>query len=637
MVCATPALWMKLRPALFRQRQHEFHVTSLGMNRAVKNKRPDPPGRTSGQARKITTAKRDLPQSVKNAKAATGPGAQRYRFVTQEKSGGATYTPVLLADFVAEQIADAARFAPGSRISILDPAIGDGALLISLLNKLRMRDIGKITVHGFETDAAALKRARQNLRAAFPDLELRFKLGNFLEYAVAQAQKPARRQQFFDLVIANPPYVRTQIMGSKQAQRLGSTFGLTGRVDLYHAFLIGIAKVLRPDGTAGIIVSNRFMTTRGGASIRAAMRERLSLHHIWDLGDTKLFDAAVLPAVILAHGSGREEASNPAFTSIYETADAALSLASDPIAALRESGAVTLDDGRRFRVQHGRLQDPDHASSIWRLATDSGDAWLAAVAARTWGTFRDIGKIRVGVKTCADSVFIRDDWSDFPGERPELLRPLTTHHGATRFRSLPASKPRAILYPHENAGGKRRAIDLRLYPNSRAYLQRHRKALETRKYVIEAGRRWYEIWVPQDPDLWRAPKLIFRDISESPTFWLDLAGTVVNGDCYWLTPARAEDHELLWLAAAVANSTFAEAFYDHRFNNKLYAGRRRFITQYVEQFPLPDPAAPLSRRIIAGAKAVYAANGAAKATAMQREIEAMVWQAFGLGVEEIRR
>jgi len=49
---------------------------------------------------------------------------------------------------------------------------------------------------------------------------------------------------------------------------------------------------------------------------------------------------------------------------------------------------------------------------------------------------------------------------------------------------------------------------------------------------------------------------------------------------------------------AVANSTFAEAFYDYRFHNKLYAGRRRYITQYVKEFPLPDPNTSLAKQII---------------------------------------
>ena len=39
---------------------------------------------------------------------------------------------------------------------------------------------------------------------------------------------------------------------------------------------------------------------------------------------------------------------------------------------------------------------------------------------------------------------------------------------------------------------------------------------------------------------------------------------------------------------AVANSSFIVRYYDPAFHNKLYAGRRRFMTQYVKQFPLPS-------------------------------------------------
>jgi len=44
-----------------------------------------------------------------------------------------------------------------------------------------------------------------------------------------------------------------------------------------------------------------------------------------------------------------------------------------------------------------------------------------------------------------------------------------------------------------------------------------------------SGREWYEIWVPQDPAAWDQPKLVFRDISEEPMFWIDHDGAVVNG------------------------------------------------------------------------------------------------------------
>jgi len=90
-------------------------------------------------------------------------------------------------------------------------------------------------------------------------------------------------------------------------------------------------------------------------------------------------------------------------------------------AALHE-GIVAVDDGRRFEVRHGELDSRGPLQGVWRIATQAGDAWLATVQEHAWGTFRDIGKIQVGVKTCADRVFIRDDWQGLPPRmQPELL------------------------------------------------------------------------------------------------------------------------------------------------------------------------------------------------------------------------
>ncbi len=545
---------------------------------------------------------------------------RRYQRVLPGKAEGVTYTPACLADFVATQMLQAAPL-PAGGVRVLDPAVGDGALLLSLVAHLAPRTSAPITVHGFDTDPAALARAAGHLAAAFPGVALHFTCGDFLE--ACQAPQPG-----FDLVIANPPYVRTQIMGAAAARKLVTAFGLGGRIDRYHAFLIGIAQVLRPGGIAGIIVSNRFMTTQGGARLRATLRKLLPLAHIWDLGDTRLFDASVLPAVILAAGQGGP---TPRFTSIYETAAAAAATAADPIAALGGTGTVAVADGRRFHVQHGWLDTSGPEDDLWRVATPSSQAWLAAVAARRWATFSRIGTISVGVKTCADSVFIRSDWAALPeAEQPELLRPLITHHSAGRFRAVPAQPARMILYPHESVGGQRRAVDLTGYPKSLAYLEAHRAALEGRTYVTASGRRWYELWVPQDPAAWRLPKLVFRDIAERPHVWLDRDGGVVNGDCYWLTAEQPGEEALLWLAAGIANSRFIEAFYDARFNNKLYTGRRRFMTQYIAQFPLPDPATPLAQAIIAKAQARYACTDAIEAEGLEVELDAMVWSVFGV-------
>jgi len=572
----------------------------------------------------------------------------RYSEVEQQKSTGATYTSVDFAAFVADHMVQVADLPKSGNIRILDPACGDGALLDALIKRLPPSARKRVEVVGYDTDPEAIRFASQRLRQDFPNLDVHLEQKDFLAhvlnlqgggdlFSAGEAQEP------FHLVIANPPYVRTQIMGAQQAQQLAQRFGLTGRVDLYYPFLLGISRVLAENGVTGVITSNRFMTTKSGQAVRRAMLSRFRILHVWDLGDTKLFDAAVLPSVLLARGTPDPQHPHTdgiAYSSIYETEDAAIAEAADALSALSADNdtVIAIPDGRHFRVRHGILDNGGDLEGIWRVATQATDQWLETVEANTWETFRRIGKIRVGVKSTADKVFVRNDWSDLPGGRPELLRPLITRKCARRFKAdVPAKAKhiKEILYPHEVTEYGRAAVDLSLYPKAASYLEEHRDVLEARSYLIEAGRKWYELWVPQDPAAWSSPKLVFPDISDKPIFWIDTGGGIVNGECYWLQCENKDEQDLLWLALAVANSTFIEAFYDHRFNNKLYAGRRRFITQYVELFPLPDPACKEAMEIVALAKEIHVLTPSTEANQLAADLDARIWRVFGLPAEKV--
>ncbi len=539
------------------------------------------------------------------------------------KAEGAVYTPAELARFIARRLLKAATLPEAGKIQVLDPAMGDGALLDALLGELDPKTRARCVVHGYDLDPQALSIGSQRLSENHPQAEHTFYTSDFLE--VANGHR-------YDLVIANPPYVRTQVLGATQAQVLAEKYGLTGRVDLYYPFLLAIASVLAPTGSAGVITSNRFLTTKSGQEVRKSLLEKFRIRQVFDLGDTKLFDAAVLPAITIAQGTS-SPASKPFFSSIYATTEQARQVATSPLEALEATdGEVVAVNGLHYRVRHGLLDNGGEDEGIWRIGTQAGDEWLSTVQSRTWNTFSSIGKIRVGVKSTADKVFIRADWNVTQGE-PELLMPLLTRHCAQRYRALQPKNPKhrkRILYPHTTKNGKRAAVDLDQHPISKAYLESHREQLEGRKYVITAGRQWYEIWVPQDPSAWKYPKLVFPDISEKPSFWMDLDGSIVNGECYFLRSENRSDPDLLWLALAVANSSFIEIFYDHCFNNKLYAGRRRWITQYVEKFPLPDPNKPISRKIIDSAKRLYELTPSTQADEISQELNNLVWEAFGL-------
>lgn len=175
---------------------------------------------------------------------------------------------------------------------------------------------------------------------------------------------------------------------------------------------------------------------------------------------------------------------------------------------------------------------------------------------------------------------------------------------------------------------EKKAYDINKYPNAKKYLENNYEQLSGRNYIKLSKRNWYEIWVPQNPDSWKKPKIVFRDISEHPEFWLDTSGAVVNGDCYWIEINDDVFEDVVYLALAIANSEFIEKYYDVKFNTKLYSGKRRFMAQYVEQFPIPVYTSELAQKTISIVKKIIAENCPETFLSYKSDLDDMVAKLF---------
>jgi SAM-dependent methyltransferase len=656
------------------------------------------------------------------------------------KRHGRHYTPPALARFLARRLLEHVPRVSGV-LRVLDPACGDGELLLALYREaaIGLPEV-RLKLVGYDLDDEALTVAHE--RASAEGVVVDLYLGDFLTVSEGIADG------CFDAIITNPPYVRTQQLGGETAQLLSERFGLSGRIDLTHPFVAIAPRLMCAGGVLGLLCANRFLTTKAGANIRQLLLAELSPVELYDLGDTKLFDAAVLPAVTIARRTSRRETCR--YVSAYEVAECETVSAVDLFEALTgASGRLIAHNGRTFAIEIGTLatDDPmvtvpagpsegvgqradldsaeygqddadfsagssnfagvvdvsasenqprlvsDSSRSLgsggapgevaaiasgeggdggegrlvsgesvvsgvfggcggsvpldvgeprgaalsgttgraWRMSQPSVDYWLARIGAGTWKTFGEVARIRVGIKTTADRVFISDRWGEMdPCPEPELLFDLITHHDLVPWQ-IRRDRGTRVLYPYDTAQSRRVPVDLREFPSAAAYLRAHEETLAGRKYVMASGRAWFEIWVPQRPHLWRVPKLVFPDISTRPRFALDRSGAVVNGDCYWMSLSdigvRGNAEQLAYLLMGVANSALGLRFYDAVCGNRLYSGRRRWITQYVSRLPLPDPARSAG---IVELVAEFVDGGRLPDTEAMRVLDEQVAAAFGV-------
>ena len=558
----------------------------------------------------------------------------------QIKNTGATFTPKELAIFLAERIA---LYAQRKNNRVLDPACGEGELLVAMGEVLNEKTID-FSLTGYDANEQYLSFTKDRL-SDFGNQQADLIHEDFLlSIDVSSAgNTPSLFDEYtssvnnsFDIVIANPPYVRTQILGAEQAQNLARKFNLKGRVDLYYPFLMAMTESLKEDGILGVITSNRYLSTKSGESVRKYLSENYEILELIDLGDTKLFDAAVLPAIFIGKKKKQKSDSSANFIKIYEElygykGDLISVESIYDILKNNQPGYFVTANGKRYKKSSGILKYKVGSASCWEMLSNNESKWIAKIDKATKNRVEDFFKVKVGIKSTADKIFISDKWEELNGTKPEdeLLKELISQENIEPWNATDNFQLK-VLYPHISVNGEKQTVDIEKYPKAKKYFTQHEEKLRGRKYLIDAGRQWFELWVPHRPDQWKYPKLVFPDISLKPRFYFDNGGKIVNGNCYWIVATKESDVEKLFLIQGIANSKLMTKYHDLVFNNKLYSGRRRYFTQYVEKYPLPDFSSAIAKEIIAIVKELNHSNDKTVISDLENQLEIAVAKSFGV-------
>ena len=143
-----------------------------------------------------------------------------------------------------------------------------------------------------------------------------------------------------------------------------------------------------------------------------------------------------------------------------------------------------------------------------------------------------------------------------------------------------------------------------------------------------------------------APKLVFPDMAVRPRFTLDTSGYYCSNTCYFI---GTDDSDLL----GILNSSFAYFYFRRVCAGLESTGETylRFFGQYLEKFPIICPSADnesvrqrlaeLVEKLLGAKEREAQTSGAAKdnwmrqIAALDRQIDALVYELYGLTDEEI--
>ncbi len=402
------------------------------------------------------------------------------------------------------------------------------------------------------------------------------KTGGALPFSYATHFSDAGQRGGFDVVIGNPPWIRSHNLPREIRELLHSRFtvyrragwrvgreaagagkGFASQVDAAALFIEQSIAVARNGGILSLIVPSKLWRSLAGGGVRQLIDERTCLLELHDLSHARQeFDASVYPSVILARRDDERNANPRCIAVQSHSADAV----------------------KRFAIKGDSLPFDSTDGSPWVIVPPD--------VRRAFDRLRESGPILaeshfsrplLGVKTgCNAAYLLTQDEADEAGIESAMLR--RALRGDSIRRGRVESSDDLILYPHNDAGPL-----ARLPPNAAMWLNRWRRELE-RRSDLHATDKWWRLFRTESASS-NSHRVVWADIGRRTRVAILEKGdaSVPLNTCYVIPTSSREDARAL---AAILSSALANAWLGI-IAEPVRGGYRRFFGWTMAMLPIP--------------------------------------------------
>ena len=290
----------------------------------------------------------------------------------------------------------------------------------------------------------------------------------------------------FDLVIANPPYVRQEDISPKPYKDTllqAYSDAAVGRSDLYCYFYARGLQLLRPRGMHVFVCSNSWLDVGYGAKLQQYLLTNAALEAVYESAIERQFITADINTII----------------SVLRKTDAPAPDAPTRFVQLREDFEAALSPGgRRREIVKTRAQLLNAATAAAKF---TGDKWggkylrapdiyhhiLDQYGARL-ARLGDIATVRFGIKTGVNEFFyltpeVIEEW----GIEAQYRRPVMTTPQESRSLAVnPAALPKQLFMCHQDRPDLKGTAAL-------AYIQWGESQNHHQRTSVKSRRRWYDL------------------------------------------------------------------------------------------------------------------------------------------------
>lgn len=394
----------------------------------------------------------------------------------------------------------------------------------------------------------------------------------------------------FDIVIANPPYIKGADINYKTDLKEAGyeVFNLTS--DLYTYFYERAYHLLLDKGIVTFITSNKWMSSGYGTKLRLLLGENTTIITLVDFEGFKVFESATVDTniiVLLKDPPAKNHATN--FVNVDSTFT-----------------GVDLDS--YIFTKTAKIAQSMLKSDVWTLADKSILALKHKIEAqgkplRDW----DI-EIYRGVLTGCNEAFLVDtqtkDMLSNINYSDEVFKKLLRGKDINRYRHDWDDLWLIKLdsgWTDDNRGTKDPvSFFSSRYPKIFSYMLQLGNDMKDGRIKVKGkglfdrgdqGDYWWELRDCAYYDKFENTKIIWADIATSGSFQYDTDGFYINNTAYMITGNHLE------YLIGVLNSKIFD-FYFRLISSGLSGQASRGFKAFIERFPVPDPADPSVRNQI---------------------------------------
>ena len=430
----------------------------------------------------------------------------------------------------------------------------------------------------------------------------------------------------FDVVIANPPYVRQeQIKELKPAlQKYFSCY--TGVADIYVYFYERGFQLLREGGILSYISSNKYFRSGYGRQLRQFLGSKATIHQVIDFGDAPVFDAIAYPSIIILSKQPPNH---------------------NQTRALNWKVGLPIEEfDSMFQSKSFMIAQKELTSDGWRLESPAVLRLLEKLrkAGKPLAEYVN-GRFYRGILTGLNEAFVVDGATRdrLIAEHPssaEILKPFLRGRDVKRWRINFDDQYLIKIESSENKqhpwSGKpekeAESIFARTYPAIHARLEGFREQLLKRD---DQGKYFWELRSCAYWQEFQKPKVLYQEIATYQCFAFDESSTLASKTTFFIP---AKDLALI----ALLNSSVVWWFLRNTCTS-IRGGALTMQAIYISQIPIPKTSNPqlletLVTQILVITKTEdYLSNPTkqAKVKEYERQIDQMVYQLYDLTPEDI--